>query len=456
MPLETWIMQSSWAFLDDYPADSFIDKMEEAGAHHLAIGAPFPAAPDPGHYGGAIAGCPVPAAVADRKAVIDAFLDAAARRSIHLYAYGANPHMSGDKAVYDQLPNKHVLHADGSRRGVDSYWGACCNGAEFLPYYLGRVRDIHAAYPQIEGFLNDGPEFGYESAFDFMADNLNLFSCFGSCCAARARQLACDFTVFERAALDLHGWFRAIAAPDIERALDHPGDAAAGLAAAAGNEAIAAWLRFKQDAVVSHIERLCAGVKAVDPRLQMGVGSRLPAFTPLTGYDLTRLAAAADFLLPKIYLWMGGVDGLYGTVYRWVRTLREWNPGIAEELLFRFVYGLFGFELPSARSLLELTRHVAPRFADRTELTSLGAPFPADFFAGVVAAQVRAMIDQVGEPARVRPWLHTHHGGRALTPDEIDKTLAAATAAGIETYLNYNPIEPGNWEVAVKHGRREE
>ena len=65
------------------------------------------------------------------------------------------------------------------------------------------------------------------------------------------------------------------------------------------------------------------------------------------------------------------------------------------------------------------------------------------------------MIDQVGEPARVRPWLHTHHGGRALTLDEIDKTLDAATAAGIETYLNYNPIEPGNWEVAVKHGRRE-
>ena len=52
-------------------------------------------------------------------------------------------------------------------------------------------------------------------------------------------------------------------------------------------------------------------MKQVDSSLLVGVGSRLPPFTPLTGYDLTH---HVDFLLPKIYLWMRGVDGLYGTV----------------------------------------------------------------------------------------------------------------------------------------------
>ena len=98
-------------------------------------------------------------------------------------------------------------------------------------------------------------------------------------------------------------------------------------------------------------------MKQVDSSLAVGVGSRLPPFTPLTGYDLTHLAAHVDFLLPKIYLWMGGVDGLYGTVYRWETALKSF--GI---LISGLVYRLFGFALPATDSLAEMTQHIEPRF----------------------------------------------------------------------------------------------
>ena len=318
---------------------------------------------------------------------------------------------------------------------------------------MGRVRDVHRHFPTVEGFLNDGPEFGYEIAPGFMDDNLNLFGCFGPCCEVKAAELGYEFGELKEAALALMKWLRALDETSVGRMLEFPGQPAAALAAGAGDERIATWLRFKQDAIISYVQRLCAGVREVNPALQLGVGSRLPAFTPLTGYDLRRVALHADFVLPKIYLWMGGVDGLYGTVYRWVRTLKSWNSAPGEELLFRFAYRLFGFELPRVRSLRDILRHIKPGCADTTELTYLGEPYPEEFFVDVIAAQVQVMIAQVGDAERVRPWTHTHHGGRALTPHELDLMLTAARDAGLVTFLNYCPPEPGNWEVAVKHGR---
>jgi hypothetical protein len=454
MSLDTWFMQGSWGFLDTFEIDPFLDKMEEAGVKHLAFGAPLPLEPNPQHYDGAIKGCPSPPAVVERAAKIRSFLEAAWARKQHIYHYGTNPHMCGVPEIYQQLPNKHFLQLDQSLVGVKSYWGACANGAEFLQFYLGRIRDVQQHFPQVEGFFNDGPEFGYEIAgLDYMDGNLDLFGCFGPCCEHKARELGYDFGDLKRAALHLMEFLHRLDVDAITRMLEDPGEPLNALSAAAGEERIGEWLRFKQDSIVSYIQQLCQGVKEANPALNMGVGSRLPAFTPLTGYDLSRLAQHADFLLPKIYLWMGGVDGLYGTVYRWAKTLKDWNPHLSEDLLFRFTYRLFGFELPQVENLADILRHIEPGFADITTRTYLGAPFPKEFFTEVVADQVRLMIAQVGDAGRVRPWTHVDHGGRVLTPDEMDQALSAATTAGLQTYLNYCPLEPGNWEVAVKHGK---
>ena len=453
MALDTWIMPGSWHLLEQFGIEPFLDRIAEAGVHHLAFGSPLPLQPDPRNYADSpIKSQAPPPEIMACEPFVRSLFRAARDRGVRLHVYGTNPHMGGVPEVYRQLESKRVLAQDQTLIEVDSYWQACASSPGFLAHHLGRIRDAHQFYPEVDGFLNDGPEFGYEIAPGFMADNLNLFGCFGPCCQRKAHELGHDFEELKQAALALMGWLRNLDVTGFQRMVEHPGRPVEALAAGADEPRIEAWLRFKQDAIAAYVRGLCEGVKEVDPALSVGVGSRLPAFVPLTGYDLRGLAPHADFLLPKIYLWMGGVDGLYGTVYRWVSTLHHWNPDLPEDLLLRLAYRLFSFELPDASRLGDIERHIEPGFQDSTALTYLGAPFPSEFFTGVVAGQVREMIAQVGDPGRVRPWLHTHHGGRALTPQELDLTLSAAEGAGLQTYLNYCPLEPGNWEVAVKRG----
>ncbi len=451
MVLDTWVMIGGWDFLDEFEVDRFLDMMEEARASHLAFGGMPPLQPNPRHYRESrVKGeCP-PVEIMAREGAVHALFEAARSRGLGLYLYGTNPHCAHQYSAYNQLPAKRILAPEAAT--VASYWQACANGAEFLPYYLGRIADAHETFPEIEGFLNDGPEFGYEIVSGFSNDNLSVFACFGPCCKSRAGELGYDFEGLKRAASALWEWLHSLDAAAVELVVDHGGTLGEALADAAGEAMIEDWLRFKSDSIASYIEDLCTGVKQVDSSLAVGVGSRLPAFTPLTGYDLTRLAAHVDFLLPKIYLWMGGVDGLYGTVYRWVTALKSWNTELSETLIFDLVYRLFGFALPATDSLAEMTRHIEPRFRDSTGLTYLGAPFADAFFADVVGDQVRLMLAQAGKTNKIRPWLDISHGGRALTPHELDLTLEAAANAGIETYLYYCPLEAGSWEVAVKHG----
>jgi len=89
------------------------------------------------------------------------------------------------------LPAKRILAPEAAT--VASYWQACAKGAEFLPYYLGRIADAHETFLEIEGFLNDGPEFGYEIVSGFLNDNLSVFAYFGSCCKSRAGEPGCGF-----------------------------------------------------------------------------------------------------------------------------------------------------------------------------------------------------------------------------------------------------------------------
>ena len=451
MPLDTWVMRPGWEFLDAFSIEEFLDKMEQNGVRCLAFGAALPAPPDPHHYEGALKGYPAPATSLDRKSRINAFLSAAQKRDFRIYSYGTNPHMSLSDEVARRLHTKCMLRPDHSVARVDYDWGLCANNPEFLSFYLGRLRDVQQNYPQVEGFLNDGPEFGYEIASGFMSDIISVFGCFGSCCEKKARELGYDFTDLQQAGSALLRFFHSLDAAAIERLLGHVGPPVEALAEAARAPQIASWFHFKQDSIASYIQQLCQGLKETNPTAKMGIGSRLPAFTPLTGYNLSRLAQYADFFLPKLYLWMGGFDGTYGTVYRWVKTLKNWNPQLDEKLVFRFVYRLFGFTLPQIGSLEDMLRYLDPRVVDTIDITHQGEPFPDAFFTEVVAGQVSLMIDQVGDAGRVRPWLDAHHGGRVLTPDELDKVLSAAASAGLQTYLYYCSLEPENWDVAAKH-----
>ena len=79
-----------------------------------------------------------------------------------------------------------------------------------------------------------------------------------------------------------------------------------------------------------------AGRGAPHARLLRPLWLRLPATAPLF-----------DLILPKLYLWHRGFDGMYGTVARYVETLMEWNPGLWEPEAFLAVRALLGISLPS-------------------------------------------------------------------------------------------------------------
>jgi hypothetical protein len=453
MPLDTWVMQPGWNFLQEYTADELLDKMEEAGVANLAFGAALPLESNPANYRGALGPSP-PFDFGGQEQAIKDFLDAAWIRNLRVYAYGTNPHMTLSEEITSNFRLRRRLGPDGEVDDTEFTWGTCANDLEYREFYLGRIRDAHQSFPRLAGILNDGPEFGYEVSEELFDGMLTIFGCFGSCCERKSAALGYDFDSLKQAALSLMRFLRSLDAIAIERTLEHRGDPVEALAAAAGEPAIVDWYRFKRDSVADYVQELYQGIKETDPDLELGIGSRLPAFTPFTASDLERLAHHADFVLPKLYLWMGGFDGLYGTVYRWVETLSRWNPGLSEGQLLTFVHHLFDLRLPGVEGLDDLRRHVEHGFADKIEGTPHGDPFPAEFFTEVVADQVRKMIDQVGDAARVRPWLDCHHGGRTLTPDELDQVLAAGEGAGLQTYLNYCRIDPGNWAVARKHARR--
>ena len=455
MSLDTWVMIGSWGFLDQFEVNEFLDKVEEADVTHLAFGGTPPMLPDPRHYKESVVkGQEPPPEIMRYEGGVRSLLSAAKDRGMQIYFYGTNPHMSGVPEIYTHIHSKRFLDVDCSVQGVKSYWGACANGREFLPYYLGRIMDAHQNFPEVTGFLNDGPEFGYEIAPDFMDNNWSLFACFGECCERKAGELDYDFDAFRTAAVKLMKWFFSLDAEGLQRMIAQPGESLPALADAVGDLRVVDWFNFKRDSITTYIKELSQGIKRVDASLNIGVGSRLPAFTPLTGYDLNRLSQYADFMLPKLYLWMGGVDGLYGTAYRWVKTLRMWNPHLPESILFQFVYKLFGFTLPDVSTLKDIAKYIDAEHLDTTGFTRLGTAFPRRFLAETVADQVRKMISQVGDAGCVRPWLDTDHGGRELMPDELDQLLTAAEGAGLRTYLYYCPLGDEHWEVAVKHGRK--
>jgi hypothetical protein len=453
MSLTTWFMVRNWSFFEQFSATELLDRLDQAGVRGLVCTGALPLEPNPTHY----VDCPItpqaPAAeIAALAPAIRAFFRAARDRGMRLFTYNTNPH-AGAVQAYGQLPPKHVLRPDQSLAAVESYWAACANGHSFLPYYLGRIRDVQSHWPEIEGFITDGPEFGYEITPGFMNDNWSLFTCFGPCCQRAASSANYDFDELKRAASALSNKLHNLNVATLEAIPTSAQTAAEVLAALAGDPLVEQWFAFKSASIATYVRDLCQGVKDIDPKLQMGIGARLPAFAPLSGYDLPRLAPLADFVLPKIYLWMGGVDGLYGTVYRWAKTLKDWNPDLPEDVLLQFVFKLFGFVLPHVHSLADLTRHIEPPHQDTTTATYLGEPLPRRFFSEIVETQVRQVIEWIGDAQRVRPWFDDQHGGRVLTPHELDLALAAAVAAGLATYLTRCPLEDrGWWEVTMKYG----
>jgi hypothetical protein len=301
--------------------------------------------------------------------------------------------------------------------------------ATSLAARAARIRDVMESFPMVDGGVLDGPEMAYEImpghrsyVFEPMPESLRT----------PAAELGYDLEAL------------AAAQDRLESRLHDLQPAAIDLRAEGGflgtfelfdrDPDLAAWLAFRRDLLMRYYDRQRDLLQTISRPVRIGVGSRLPCFTPLNGYDLQRMAQRYDFLLPKLYFFHRGFDGFYGTVGRYLQALTEWNPGLSDAHAMKVVEGLFGIRLPWVRSRLDL---------------DLG--FPQAFFDDFVPTETRRML--AAAPAEiVVPWVEAgrepHHGD-PISSGDLHRLLTAARQAGLERFLYHSHIHltAGEWAV---------
>jgi len=296
---------------------------------------------------------------------------------------------------------------------------------------VARVKDVMEAFPMVDGGVLDGPELGYEitpghrsNIFEDLTENL--------------RQPAADLGFDYDALVQAQGRF--------EHRLHHLEPADIDLRADGGffgifelfdsDPDLAAWFAFRRALLSTYYRRQHELLEKVMSRpVRIGVGSRLPCFTPLNGYDLSAMGHQYPFILPKLYFFHRGFDGFYGTIGRYLQTLVEWNPSLTDAHAMKVVEGLFGICLPWIRSRLDL---------------DLG--FPPDAFGEFVATETKRMLAAVPTPDRVVPWVEAGrepHRGDPISAGDLHRILSAARDVGLERFLyhSHTHLSEGEWAV---------
>jgi hypothetical protein len=197
-----------------------------------------------------------------------------------------------------------------------------------------------------------------------------------------------------------------------------------------------AWMRFREASLTQFFRRVREGLAAEMSRpIQLGVGPRSAAFAPLCGYDFARLAEFMDLLLPKHYFWHRGFDGFVGTVFRYVETLTEWNPGLSDQDALAVVQALFGIALPGVETIADFESALSP-----------------EFYQQIVVAETRRALAAVDDPQRIVPWLDAGrfpHDGDPMSARDLRWMLQAAADGGLQRFLYHHQgnLTAGEWVV---------
>jgi hypothetical protein len=322
-------------------------------------------------------------------------------------------------------------------RGFEVYlhdWGQLSagegmNDPDSTAYAAARTLDTLAHFPQISGFITDGPEWGYEIE---PGNRQYAFRPLTRHDRNRAQEWGYDYHSLETGA----GRFRTFLGSFSQERVDLLRTTRPGLFDAAdlfsADPEMAGWLSFRQRSVREWVKVLFDTVKNVDRRVTVACGPRTSAFAPLAGYNLRHLMEVTDFLCPKLYFWMHGFDGLRGTVDRWARTLMEWNPGLGEGAALGVVFRLFGFNLPGVSGLADLER-----------------PLTREFFRTVVSSEIAKGVFRSGDASRLQPWVGLHHGGARISTEELRWLLDAVAESPLSglIYWHYEDMQPEEWAL---------
>lgn len=326
-------------------------------------------------------------------------------------------------------------------RGFEVYlhdWGHISasegmNDPQSSAYAAARTRDTLEHFPEISGFITDGPEWGYEIE---PGNRQYAFRPLTRDDRARAQEWGFDYHDLETGA----GRFRTFLGSFSPERVDLLRAARPGLFDAAdlfsADPEMAAWLSFRQRSVQEWVGVLHQAVKSIDENVQVACGPRTSAFAPLAGYNLRRLTEVTDFLCPKLYFWMHGYDGLKGTVDRWARTLIEWNAGLTETQALGVLFRLFGFTLPGVNTLADLEK-----------------PLTRDFFRSAVPSEIAKAVFRAGDASRLQPWVGLHHGGTRISSEELEwlfEAVAESPLPGL-IYWHYEDMQPDDWSVLQRY-----
>lgn len=398
-----------------------------------------------------------------RQQGIDVVLDKVQEAGIESLLLGdlvidGSPAFDADPSYYDDADLAPPMVAEGARKKVEAFrraveaakgrglklylhdWGqgaarASISYPQSLAYGLARTRDVKHALPEIDGFVLDGPEFGYEIQPGHRSD---LLAPLDEASIAEAAQRGYDVEAMRRDQLWLIDALRRIDVVSARRWLESEPAVTDVIDLLMTRPGLLDALRFRAERILELLGAYRDGIKAMDPTLAIACGPRISAFAPLTGYNYGALAQVLDFFCPKLYLWHEGIDGLKGTVGRYADTLVNWNPTLPESLAIALVCKAFGLPLPGMRTLDDL--HL---------------PLPPAFFERTLRSEIDKAILRTGDAAKLRLFLGLHHGGVHMSTEEMRHILMVIEDSPCDqvVYWEYGDITDEQWAVLKGCGR---
>ena len=294
-----------------------------------------------------------------------------------------------------------------------------------------RIVDRLEQFPMVDGNVFDGPEWGYEIAPHHQSF---IFNDLPESLREGCRTLDYDYDAMVAAKDRLFALLHSL---DTRRLRLHGGGGfMGGLHLFGGDPDLVAWMCFRVEAITHWFTSIRQGIDANTTRpIKLAGGFRSAAFAPLCGCDFAQLAECLDVILPKHYFWQRGFDGLVGTVYRYVETLCEWNPGLSDRDALEVVNALFGLVLPNVEDRGDLEHALTP-----------------EFYQCVVGQETRRALAAVDDPDRIVPWVDTGrvpHAGDPMSAADLRQLILASRDQGLTRFLyhHHGNLTAGEWVV---------
>lgn len=311
--------------------------------------------------------------------VVQATIDEAHRRGLQVH-FALHPFVIPDVRAQD-LP---ITITGDPGSGPRVAGTACLNSLAARAYGLGLVRDVVAAFPEVDGLFLDWAEFPAYALDD-------LFSCFCTSCehAAHASGIRWDDVTRDvRATWD---WSHRLTSHELRgsrRRMRRAEDVVAALADAPG------WLefiRFKARSVVQfHRDVRAALDQDGHSRVSLTARGWPPPWNLVSGMNYRSLAGICEAAAPKLFTFdFAALPRWYGTA------LKRWNPDLEEaEILDALVEVM---ALPDAIAERTFARYQipAPEELHHTD--------PVEH-----AGRIQQVIDQVGGRVPCYPIIHAY------------------------------------------------